>query len=304
MAQSWIGIRISAVLAILGSVVTLLIAAALLWIAIHAEDSPNLTRAMLSVLAVFFSGLTVWGILSGAAVLRRRPWARASMLIFAVLLVGMGISALIGILFIRMPQSSGLADRPVLNIRLWIASCYAGLTVIGAWWLLLFSSPHAKLYFSQPPPSVVRAAPVSIDIIGWCLLLSAVVTAVAAILRVPALVFGAVFSNWASLVIYTACTAVQIYLGTGLLGRQEPARLASIAYFGCVLINLLAWAVMPGFASRTQALLENMPRILRSPVFTAIIENLGALVWIGCILAAIPIWFLVRRRTGFSGGRY
>jgi hypothetical protein len=303
MAQSWIGIRLSAALAILGSVITLLIAAALLWIAFRAEDTPNLTRAMLIVLAVFFSCLTVWGIFSGTGVLRRRPWARVSMLVFAVLLVGMGVSALVGILFVRMPQSPGLPDRPVLNIRLWIAACYAGLTLVGAWWLLLFSSAATKQYFSEPRASTAAGMPVSIDIIGWCLLLSAVATAAAATLRVPALVFGAVVTNWAALAIYTACTAAQIYLGTGLLGRQEPARLASIVYFGFLLMNFLAWVIMPGFAARTQALLENMPRILRLRVSPETTESLGGLAWIGCALAAAPIWFLVRRRKGFSGSR-
>ncbi len=299
MAQSWIGIRLSAVLAILGSVATLLITAALLWAASRAEDATSVLRVMLVVLAVFFALLAGWGMLTGTAVLGRRAWARSSMLIFAVLLVGMGISALIGIVFIRIPPSPGIANRPLWNIRLAIAALYGGLTLIGAWWLMLFSSERAKQYFSEARPSPGRAAPMSIDIIGWLLLACAIVTATAAILRVPALVFGIVFTNWAALAIYTACTAAEIYLGTGLLGRQEPARVGSIAYFGFALMNSLAWIILPGSVDRTGMLLAHMPPILRfSSGYGA---YLAGLAWITCAIAAVPIWFLMRRRAGFSG---
>jgi hypothetical protein len=291
MARPWIGIRLSAALAILGSLATLLLAGGLSWFAFHTEAA-RLTRAMLIVLALFFGGLSIWGTITGAGVFQRRAWARLSMLVFALLLVGMGISALIGILLIRIPQSSGEAVRPVVNIRLIIAVLYAGLTLIGIWWLMLFTSGGARQYFSEPRPKPAGAS-VSLDIIGWCLLLFAVATATAAILRVPVVVFGAVVANWGAMAIYTVYTAVEIYLGTGLLGRQEPARLGSIGYCGFWLLNCLAWIVLPGGGARSQTVQDFVPAILRLPA-----AHLGEIAWIGCVLAAAPIWFLVRYRAG------
>jgi hypothetical protein len=148
MAQSWIGIRVSAALAILGSVVTLLMAAGSVWAGFYASDMPRTAGWMLIVLALFFVALTFWGVITGVGVLRHRQWARVSMVIFAVLLVGMGVSAVIGVFFIRAPDFPGYSLR---NARLAIGAVYAGLAGIGAWWLMLFNSARAMEYFKAPP---------------------------------------------------------------------------------------------------------------------------------------------------------
>ncbi len=297
MAQSWIGIRLSAALALLGSLAALVAATVVLRMASRLEDAPNVTRAMLVVLVVFFGVLALWGLLTGGGVLGRRSWARISMVIFAVLLVGMGLSALVGLLFIRMPSSAPAGSGPVIDVRRLLAAFYGGLTLIGAWWLLLFSSAHAKLYFSEPRPPA--GTPVSIDVVGWCLLLLAIATAAAAMLRVPAPVFGTVVTDWSALAIYTAYTAAEIYLGTGLLGRVEAARIGAIVYCGFLAMNAVAWVMLPGFPVRTQVVLGHLPRVLRLPVSPGGMDFAALLAWLGCALAAVPIWLLVSHRADF-----
>src|SRR5689334_18516533 len=126
MGKSWIGIRVSAVLTILGSLVTLLMAFGALWTAFHAFEqavqspSPFPVRGLMMATAALFIAFSVWGITTAVSVFRRRAWARLSMIIFAVLMVGMGGSALVGILFIRFPENPNLPPNTMQYARVGI----------------------------------------------------------------------------------------------------------------------------------------------------------------------------------------
>lgn len=262
----WIGIRVSAVLTILGSAGTLLFAGSMLWTALRASrldapESPLPLKAMLLTMAVFFTALSGWGIATAIGIFRRRGWARLSMIVFAVLLVGMGGSALVGILFIKLPATGNVSAATMQNIRVGIAAFYGAMAVIGAWWLLLFNSSATKQYFAEQAAPGSR--PLSIAIIGWYLLLCAVGTATGAILRMPGMLFGAIVTGWAALAVYTAFTAVEIYLGAGLLQLQESARVASIVFFALMAANSVVTVVLPGFAGRMQIMQLALPAFMR-----------------------------------------
>jgi len=303
--SKWIGIRVSAVLTILGSALTLLAAASMAWTAFRAQaveapaEPPFPVKAVLAVMALFFAACSVWGVASAIGIFRRRGWARLSMIVFACLLVGMGVSALAAILFIQMPDTPNVPPATLRNIRLGIAAFYGSMAVIGAWWLLLFNSNAAKQYFADRPPAP-GARPLSVSIIGWYVLASALGTAVGAILQVPAVLFGVVVTGWAAAGVYTALTAVQIYLGSGLLQLQEPARVASMCYFAIIGLNSAAMGLLPGFGARMQSLLEAMPAFMRSPNTVNLQGSAGPML-MGTLLMAVAIWFLVRRRAAFHG---
>jgi len=306
MAQSWLGIRVSAVLAILGSVLTLLFSGLLVWTAFFAHGfSPGspadtgLMKGVLVALAVFCIGLTVWGVATGVGIFGRRGWARVSIVIFAVLLVGMGASAMLGILFVRMPLSPDAPEQTMRNVRLVMAAFYGGLLLIGAWWLLLFNSARAKLYFTSGAAAPESARPLSITVIAWYFLLLALGTAVCAATRLPAMLFGLVATGWAAMGIYTVYTAVGIYLGTGLLQLQKPARIGAIVFVLFNAANSVVSIAMPGLAGRMQVFQDVLPRAFQTP--QAIPPQNG--FWIfgvtGVLFTAVPIWFLVRRRSAF-----
>lgn len=300
----WIGIRVSAGLTILGSVVTLLFAALMVWTALHASrletpvESPFPLKAMMVTMAVFFAAFSAWGISTAIGIFRRRGWARLSMIVFALLLVGMGGSALVGILFIKMPDTGNVSPATMQNVRVGIAAFYGAMAVIGAWWLLLFNSSATKQYFAERTAEP-DARPLSIAIIGWYLLLCAVGTATGAILRMPGMLFGLILTGWEALAIYTAFTAVEIYLGAGLLQLQESARVASIAWFGLLAVNSVVTVALPGFAGRMQIVQQALPAFLRGGQTPLPIEGTGALMLMGTLIVAVPIWFLVRRRAAF-----
>lgn len=299
-----IGIRVSGVLAIVGSVATLLLAGTMLWASFHASqldsrmESPVPLKGVLAALAAFFTGFGVWGLFTGIGVFRHRGWARLSMIIFAMLLVGMGGSALVGILFIRFPEGGSVSSQAIQNIRVGIASFYGAMTVIGAWWLVLFTTNDTKQYFAdwEASPDI---RPLSISVIGWYLLLCALGTAVAAILRLPAVVFGTVITGWAVLGVYTVLTAIQIYLGTGLLQLQESARVASLFYFGLLTANFGLVFGLPGFTDRMLLVQQALPAFLRGGQ-PPVLEGTRGLMMVAILFVVVPMWFLVRRRRVFQ----
>src|ERR1019366_10368365 len=102
-------------------------------------------------------------------------------------------------------------------IRWGMAGLYGVLAAIGVWWLVLFNLSSTKEYFAQHAPSQPDARPLSVSIIGWYLLISAVSLAAMAVLRMPAFVFGAVITGWGGLAMYAVLASTQVFLGAGLL---------------------------------------------------------------------------------------
>lgn len=302
--QKWIAIRVSAILTILGSVLTLLLAGLTVMAAFApppqaVAESPMPFKGMMIAIAVFLTALSLWGFLTGIAIFRRRGWSRLSMIIFAVLLVGMGGSALLGILFIQFPQNPDVSLRMMAGIRMGIAAFYGALAVVGVWWLLLFNSSRSKQYFADSQPTAEGGRPLSISIVAWYLLLTTVFTAAAAMLRVPGMLFGVLVTGWAALGVYTAFAAVSLYLGTGLLQLQEPARIGAIVYFAIVAANGVVTFLLPDLPGRMRMMQEAFPQFLRWSQPQPLPVQGWALALLGTAFAAVPIWFLVRRRAAF-----
>ena len=302
----------SASLTILGSVAALLFAGLMLWTGFFvpppeaAREAALPLKGILAGLAVFFTALAVWGFLSAAGIFRRRPWSRVSIVIFSVMLVGMGGSALLGTLFIPMPPNGNVPPQMMLRIRLGIAAFYGAMTAIGVWWLVLFNSSRSKPYFTTSSAGIPAAPaeagrPLSITIIAWYLLISALSTAAAALLRIPGMLFGLVLTGWMALALYTLFTAVSLYLGTGLLHLQETARGASVVFFLIVAANLVVSALLPDFPGRMNTMLDALPGFLRwSRDQPMPLDSIWRFQLMYAPIAAVPIWFLVRRRAAFG----
>src|ERR1051326_7783143 len=96
-------------------------------------------------------------------------------------------------------------------------------------------------------------------------------------------------------------TAVNLYLGTGLLQLQEPARLGSIVYFSLVAANLVITMLLPDFSQRMLAMQAAFPRFLRwSQQEPVPLDSTWGFAVAGTLMAAVPIWFLVRRKAAFA----
>jgi hypothetical protein len=304
MRRRWIGIRAGAVLAILGSLATLLMAGMMAWGMFHAKPPaemamPPVTLKVIGVaMGVLFAGLGVFGIWTAVAIFRRRGWARISILVFAAFLVFMGASALLGVLVMPFPSPPGVSvsARAMQNIRWAIAASYGALALIGAWWLVLFNTRATKQYFAEREPARESARPLSIGIIGWYLLVCAAGTALAAVFRVPTMLFGLIVTGWSAVALCTALVAIDIYLGAGLLRLQERARLWSIVYFCAVAANSVVSLARPGIMQQMQ---QAAPAFFPTAAAMPQMGNMWVFGPISAAAFAVPIWFLVRRRAAF-----
>jgi hypothetical protein len=304
MRRNWIGIRASAVLSILGSAVTLLFAGLMLFAGFFtpppASPSPIPLKPVMAAMAAVFVALGAWGISTAVAIFLRRRWARASMLVFAVLLTFMGASAMVTLLFVPLPappQSDAAALMPAF--RWGIAAFYGVLAAIGVWWLVLFNRSRTKEYFAGQAPVTESARPLSVGMIAWFLLIGVACMAALALLRFPAMLFGVVLKGGAAFALYVVFAAVQIYCGAGLLRLRERARVATIGYICFTTASGVVSLISPGYAEMMRQIETTMPKLFPAGAPT----TLPGAVWATLLTAAfwaVFLFFLVRCRSAFE----
>ena len=307
MHRRWIGIRASAVLAIAGSVATLVLGGVMLFGLLVAPRpapgpaAPPFPLAAIGiVMAVLFAGLSAWGICTAIGVFRRRGWARVSIVVFAILLTFMGVGAGLAILFMpALPSQEGVSQNLMDIVRWSMAGFYGVLAAIGVWWLVLFNLSSTKEYFVPGAPVEPSARPLSVSVIGWFLLIGSLFLAVMAVFRLPAFVFGVVITGWGGLIVYTIFAAAQIYLGTGLLHLQEPARIGTIGYFCLTALSSLLNVAPPGLAAKMETLQRAMPKFFPNGATATMPQPGWVFALMGVAIAAVPVWFLVRQRAAF-----
>ncbi|MBZ5583943.1 MAG: hypothetical protein LAQ30_17370 [Acidobacteriia bacterium] len=303
----WIAIRTSAVLAVAGSSLALLfsVGMGLFLVLAPMRDASPLPPALLKtagvLIALLFAGISAWGVATGTGILRRRPWARVSILIFAFLLLFFGGTGVLVMAFVPLPEGSGADPRAAAAVRHLLLGLYALMTAAGAWWLCLFGRREAKPYFAADAAPVGLERPLSISIIGWYLLLCAAFTALGAALRTPAMLFGWHSTGWTAAALYTVYTAVQIYLGSGLLQLDERARVWSIAYFCFAALNGVVILALPGYPERMLALQDELQELF-GMVTVPEFPQPWVLAAACAVAAGFPIWFLARGRRAFSAG--
>lgn len=301
----WIAIRAAAVVALAGSAVMLAmsvaVAAFLLFSPLRNSGvlTPNLVRVSGCVMAAVLAGAAVWGVCVGIGVFRRRNWARISMVVCGGLLAFFGGTGALAMFLVPFPMDPAVDQHVAAIARASIVALYLALAAVGAWWLVLFNRQSGKRYFAEGGPVTEAARPLSISVIGWYLIVAAFGTALCGVFRIPTILFGVVVTGWATLAACTVLTAVNLYLGSGLLQLDEKARLWTIVYFSVIGANGLAVAVAPGhdaamraFALQFQAYFHaDMPQMTPNLWLLA----LTTVAWTGLL-----IWFLVRRRAAFA----
>jgi hypothetical protein len=305
MHRYWIGIRASAGLTIVGSLLTFALAGFMLFGMVLKPSPPGpaappFPLAVVGiVMAAILTAFSGWGIGTSVGIFRRRGWARVSIVVFAALLTFIGAGASLAVLFIPFPAQGGVSQSVMDATRWWIAGFYGLLAVIGVWWLVLFNLRSTKVYFAQDGPSAPRARPLSVSVIAWWLLSGSLICLAPAAMRMPAFVFGVVITGWAALAVYTAFAVAQLVLGVGLLRLKEPARVAAIGYFCLTALSSVLILAPPGLAAKMEILQREMPRFYPAATSAQMYQSGWVFVLPGVALALVPIWFLVRQHAAF-----
>ncbi len=306
--QRWIAIRASAVLAVAGSSLALLFSVAMGAFLLLApmNDASPLPPALLKtagvLIAVLFAGMSAWGIATGAGILRRRPWARVSILIFAFLLLFFGGTGVLVMAFVPLPEGGAADPRAAAAVRHILLGLYALMAALGIWWLYLFGRREARQYFEPggAPPATER--PLSISIIGWYLLACGALTALGAALRVPVMLFGLLLTGWTAAAVCTAYTAIQLYLGSGLLQLDGRVRVWCIAFLCFAGINGLVILALPKYPERMLAVQDELQSLL-GMVTVPEFPQPWVLAALCVVVVAVPIWLLARSRAAFSASK-
>jgi hypothetical protein len=297
----------SAVVAIVGSLL-LLMMAGLALVASYGPlpptpgtpavvDPARLIRAGALALGAF----AVLGLTTATGLLRLRPWARISTLVFAGVMAFTCLAAGVSIAALPMPPAA-IDPGAARLLRPTLAVVYGIPFLIGVWWLVQFNRPSTREAFAgAAEPAAPGGRPLSITIIGWWLVVGGAATIIPALSALPAMLFGAILTGWTARLTYVVFAALQISAGTGVLRRQDPARLLAIGWFLLGIANLLLMVWLPGTAQR----LDTYQRMLGTPLAgTPAFDMVPFMqrtmpVWAICF--AVPIWFLVRRRAAFQG---
>ncbi len=308
------GVIASGVIAILGSLLTVLLGLGMIasWFTMRSAQLPEGVAAppfnvatFLIVESVILCGFGVFGIVSAIALLRLKKWARVSFLVFGGLLCAFSIMAMIGsavALFLspqmippeQQPPPGFLTTMFVVFIVFWFA-----LAAMSVWWLVYFTRRKVKeLFLSDAEISTPRRGPLSITIIAWLLVVGGGLVIVSFFTSYPVLLFGVVLRGWMAHATLTIFGAVSLVAGVGLLRWRAEAHSLALAVYGFGFLSNVWSLILPGYVPRMQALMQEMsPSNATLPIFTGSFMRFSMIL--GLIVICVPIWFLITRRRAF-----
>ena len=296
------GVTASAVVTFLGSALVLLLGG--LMIAMSRRPAPG-GGAVAAVVGVVFVALAALGIWTGLSLLRLRPWARTSILVFAGILAG--ISAISAIAALVMPASPG-ADAQRAAALAWVGPLVAALYMvplgIGVWWLVYFNRPRARAAFQGArEPGMPPRRPLSISIFGWLGIFGGAMSLLGAALRWPVLVGHHVATGWSAVLVFLVFAGVNLYLGWGLLRLSERARRLSIVWSALTMAHTLYVTLAPGAWARMAEVQRALPFPVPAETPIEPAQLTVPFTLLGVVVGAVFIWILVRARPAFSSDR-
>lgn len=109
---------------------------------------PPFAKSVSIVMMILFCGVAIFGIFSAIGVLKRKNWARISMLVWGGVMAFLCGIALVFLLFVPLPE--GPEDSPLSPnvLRLIVSFAYGIPMAIGVWWLWLFNQRSVKEQFA------------------------------------------------------------------------------------------------------------------------------------------------------------
>jgi hypothetical protein len=298
-----VGVTASAVVAIVGSVVTLLFAGLMVASAYIPEAQiPSSYRGIVMWAAAAFVTLAALGGWTAVGLFRMRDWARTSILVFAGIMATLSLLSLVLVMVIPLPPTPGATPNApsASTMRSVMAAFYGGPLVIGVWWLVLFNKKSIKEAFRAGAPSEASRRPLSVSIIGWWNVVGGAICLIPATMSMPAFIAGVILTGWSATLAYVFFAAVGLYLGWGLLKLDERARVLMIAWLALSAMHVAYVALVPGPRERMREF-ERSLRIQGTPQQPTFDPTTFATYMMLFALAfvALAIWFLVRNKAAF-----
>lgn len=332
------GVPASAVLVIVGSALTLLCAAMMLFgSAFESKSNPAANApvdlgTILTVEAVVVFGFGGWGLASGIGLLYLKQWARISLLIYAGILVFVSLPAAVVLAIVPLPHATdpNLPPNFTLIMRVGMGLFYAAFATLGGFWLYFFNKRSVKAQFQAMPPAPESAAgdfflgsaspapvasqparPLSITIIGWFLLISSAVSPLLLLtsrsvfsgVQFPLYFLGFFLFGRSVYLIVVLWMAAQVVAAAGLLKLKRWGLLATIGLQSLTIVNGTLLLSIPGHRARFLQIMETVMATVNARMPQPA-PQFNLPVWLG-FAASFPIvllilWFLITRRGAFS----
>ena len=294
-----VGITASAITAILGSIVALLMAVLVVaskFIEPPQAQPPNSAQFALAG-AVMFAVLGGIGIWTSVGLFRLRSWARTSMLVFAGFLAVMSALSLLMAMAVPIPPQYSAGTQH--TFRTIIAAMFGIPLAIAAWWLIQFNTQSTKAAFTSPVLGAPSPRPMSITVIAWWSIIGVPSCLVLMLTRTPVFLFGAIFTGWTAAVIYAFFGAVLLYIGKGLLDLRERARVLAIAWFGFGFVHTCLVTLVPSLRQRMLELQRGLEKNQPNPFPFDQGMMANVILAFVAILVGTAIWLLIRNRAAF-----
>jgi len=272
---------------------------------------PESVRAMASIFWLFLLALNVFAIFVGAYILRRRNWARISILIWGGLITFFSAITIVTTLLVltylpsSMPNAAEVA--PVMAVMKWVLALFYAIPLgVGIWWLILFTRKavveefnplSARLHpgktldasgFPQEPPEAPSYVPggpacplpliiiAGLDIFSGASTLMILVIPYSLLSSIPLFLFGHVFYGGASLIFLALLGIVYLVCGIGVI-KLKPWALDPLIWFKALLtLSGIVSIMNPHFMPMMrEAILKMMPKFTGElPANTQIPANL------------------------------
>ena len=280
-----------------------------------APAPPIGMRAIMFPAGAFYLGLAAWGIVTGVGLLKLKAWARASILVFSVLMIvtfGMGAVSLLFISKLMPAMPGGRASLTILGI---VTATMAIPVLIAVWWLVLFNLKSVRAQFDEYPTTGQYAQmdgsartlflqphpPLSIVLIGWMYLLAVPGLVTVLFIDCPVMLLGMLVRGPVAKAIFLLYLPVTLYVGIGLLKLKPPARIVAIVLSVLHMLNSALFVMLPGLEDRMKELLDSTGAAL-PPQLTANmlvpLARMGLIVGLG--LSVAVLWILVTRKSAFT----
>ena len=179
------GVIVSAIIAIIGSLVSILLGVLMIFAMRAAFVPPPEHPApaipigvMFGILTGFYAGFGVWGIVSTIGLLRLRNWARICFAIFGGILAFFSLSGAFGMgLMATSPTEPPPNVSPAFMTGVYAVFAIVALlfAALGIWWMIFFNRSRVKAQFmGEAAASAPRLFPLSLTIIAWFLIIGSV----------------------------------------------------------------------------------------------------------------------------------
>jgi hypothetical protein len=309
------GITVSAIVAILGSLASLLFG--LLMILTEAMGSPSSLPdqpaspippgVALAIMATFYCGFGLWGIASASGLLRLKNWARLCFVIFGGLLAFISLCMAAGsamaafVLPATTPLLESVPKGLVTGMLVFFAASSLMCLTIAIWWLVYFNRATVKAAFeAEAAVAASRQFPVAVSIIAWVLIAGSAMTLVQMLFPYPLLIFGIVVRGLAASLLLAISAAVGVAAGIGMLKRRAEAHSLAVGYCVFGILNVASVIVLPGSFARMQDVIRET-QSSQALAFPA--DAMYSFIVLGMVIGLVAtsgmLWLLIRSRKPF-----